>query len=499
MSNFSINNVLAYAQTFRGYFPEMSQGGLVAEVQSIIRQLAAEMHAPTNYVLGEVLTAFGCAVGRKVIVRDGSYWNYLNLYSCLVGYAGSGKTPSAQHVLQPIGAFNAREKSKYARELRRAKAENASQTPQYNAILVKNITSEKLFKVLDRKQNDKYNTGVLLHCGELYSHFGNLDRYNTGNSRPYYLDLYSGQDISIERMYDDEGILIRKPFLSILGDIQPKELRKVFPASDSSGFFSRWCFFLSNGKCERCTENTIYMEHWRTMVERAIEMGPVDLRFSKDVLPLLASNDEERESMCDYLAESNSELAEYIIKQNYTVRRLAGIVHCLNALVRGEVPEPEIPQLEYEYAKELVEYLIKSAAVVQQMRACSHIDKLTGKALIQKLNDRYPIKNISLFAEVLGLSKQYVSSCLLRKDTTKIEKDELVINDTYMEWVNYLVANHQSLIDSVGRIPTFEEVEGWLSYPENQVKSTLRAMEGYRPIEYSILFDQLVRVSSSTR
>ena len=491
MCSINITEVLEYAQRFRGAFPELPMDGLAVEVKGIIRQLAAEKHVPTNYVLGAVLTSFGCVLGRKVVIRDGAYWNYPNLYSCQVGYAGSGKTPSVQHVLKPIKEFDAKEKKEYVRELRRAKADGSEQPP-FNCIIVSNITTEKLFRILDKKQNDRFNTGLLLHSGELLSHFGNLDRYNSGNSRPFYLDMYSCQDISVDRMYDDEGVLIEKPFLSILGDIQPRELRRMFPENDSSGFFSRWCFFLSNGKSERVQENAVYMNHWCDTIERAIEMPSMELTFSAEVLPLLESNDQEREMLCDYLAESNSELAEYIIKQNYTVRRIAGIVHSLNSIVKGYVPNPEIGKDVYEYAENLVSFFIRAAAVVQQMRSASSVDKLTSKALIQKVNEKHPIKNISQFAESIGVSKQYVSSCILRKDTTRSEKHERMLEDAYYKWAEYIVKNHQTLFYSVGRLPTMEEVESWLVYDDEVIKATLKKMEVHHPSGYTILFSQFV-------
>ena len=498
MSSINISEVQEYAQRFSGAFPELPMDGLAPEVQSIIRQLAGEMHAPTNYVLGAVLTSFGCAMGRKVIIRDGAYWNYPKLSSCQVGYAGSGKTPSVQHVLKPIKEFDAKEKKKYVRELRRAKA-NGSEQPPFNCIFVSNITTEKLFRVLDKKQNDRFNTGLLLHSGELLSHFGNLDRYNSGNSRPYYLDLYSGQDISVDRMYDDEGVLIEKPFLSILGDIQPRELRKMFSENDSSGFFSRWCFFLSNGKSERLQENAIYMDHWRDTLERAIEMPSMELKFSAEVLSLLESNDQEREDLCDYLAESNSELAEYITKQNYTVRRIAGIVHTLNSIVKGYAPSPEIGKAVYEYAENLVSFLIRAAAVVQQMRSASNVEKLTGKALIQRLNERYPIKNISQFAESLGISKQYVSKCIMHQDTTKAEKHEQMLNEACFKWGEYILSNHKSLLSTEGRLPTKEEVENWLEYDDETIKATLKVMEKYCADEYTLIFSQIAsRIARSS-
>ena len=300
-------------------------------------------------------------------------------------------------------------------------------------------------------------------------------------------------------MYDDEGVLIEKPFLSILGDIQPRELRKMFSENDSSGFFSRWCFFLSNGKSERLQENAIYMDHWRDTLERAIEMPSMELKFSAEVLSLLESNDQEREDLCDYLAESNSELAEYITKQNYTVRRIAGIVHTLNSIVKGYAPSPEIGKAVYEYAENLVSFLIRAAAVVQQMRSASNVEKLTGKALIQRLNERYPIKNISQFAESLGISKQYVSKCIMHQDTTKAEKHEQMLNEACFKWGEYILSNHKSLLSTEGRLPTKEEVENWLEYDDETIKATLKVMEKYCADEYTLIFSQIAsRIARSS-
>lgn len=220
-------------------------------------------------------------------------------------------------------------------------------------------------------------------------------------------------------------------------------------------------------------------------------MPSMELTFSAEVLPLLESNDQEREALCDYLAESNSELAEYITKQNYTVRRIAGIVHSLNSIVKGYAPNPEIGKAVYEYAENLVSFLIRAAAVVQQMRAASGVEKLTSKALIQKMNEKHPIKNISQFADSIGVSKQYVSGCILHKDTTKSEKHERMLNDAFYKWAEYLLKNHSALYYSVGRLPTMEEIEGWLVYDDEVIKATLKKMEGYHPSEYSILFSQL--------
>ena len=495
MRNICLAEVERFASKFNGRYSELPFDGLTPELASLIRQFSGEAHVPSNYIFGCLLSVIGTAMGRKVIVRDGAWWNFANLYICLVGTPGDGKSPACNYVLQPVESFNAREHRKYMRARRQA-VEEGDTLPPYNKMLASNVTVEKFFNILSRKDSDEYRTGLLLRPGEINNFFGNVDKYSGGNSRGYFNDLYTGQSLSIERMYDDDGIFIERPFASILGDIQPRELGKVFRESDGSGFNARWLFLFSNGKADTLERNQIYTTLWCDIFERALELPELELSFSEPALLLLCSNDAEREAFCEFLGESNPELAEFVIKQSYTVRRLAAIIHCANALSKNYCPSNVIEVTELEYAETLVDEFAMMYVGMMSMRSSCGTKNLSSKALIRKINERWPIRNISDFSQSLGLSRQYVSRCLLSAETAETaetRKEDIELTDKYIEWLGYVTLHHPALIQKVGRVPTKEEVALWLPFEDAVIKKTLQELESYPPGEhnYSVLFSEL--------
>ena len=69
---------------------------LSTEVQGIIKHFAEAERCPTNYVATAILTAVGAVAGKRLIVEDGAYLNYGQLYTCLVGVPGAAKCQTAQ-------------------------------------------------------------------------------------------------------------------------------------------------------------------------------------------------------------------------------------------------------------------------------------------------------------------------------------------------------------------------------------------------------------------
>lgn len=77
MKKFCIEEILDAAIRFRGTMDEVPLEGFRYEVQSIIRNLGTAIGAPTNYILVEMMTAFGTALGKKFIIEDWTYKNFL--------------------------------------------------------------------------------------------------------------------------------------------------------------------------------------------------------------------------------------------------------------------------------------------------------------------------------------------------------------------------------------------------------------------------------------
>lgn len=507
----SLKDLNLSTSAFRGIMSEIPLNGLTNEIQDVIKQFAAEQHAPSNFVAAALLTAYGSMIGRRVKVIDGGWENYLNLFTCLVGYSTDGKSPSCRPILKPIYAIDNDNHDSYVRELRAYNALDKEEQkhevkPCERKIIVDNVTTEKLLHDLYKANGDIYG-GILSYPDEIETLFGNLDRYSSGSSIGYYLRMWEGSTIRVDRLYDEEGKLIKEPFLSILGGIQPGTMRKVFSGFYGNGFFPRWTFVLPNRKSDRAEKNDIFHKYWAEIVEVTLENSVKDslpkvITFSEDAISLLRSNDEYRELMSEKIKTSNSELSELIMKQNYIVRRLSGIIHILNAYSKRKVPTGKITVQEYLYAEELDEFFIRCAAIAQKQMYTERIEKMGTKELLRRLNDLHPITNITALSTALGgrPSKQYISKCLINADTTDLERHEKDANEAYPLIISFISEYCKTLNKTAG-IPNLEEFcDCMMPYPDNQIKETLRklnkaAEEGKLPSNnvYSHTFDIYAR------
>ena len=60
---------------------------LAVEVKASFEHLSKTTKSPLNFVSASGFTAVGAAAGKRLEIVDGSYHNYGQLYTCLVGTA----------------------------------------------------------------------------------------------------------------------------------------------------------------------------------------------------------------------------------------------------------------------------------------------------------------------------------------------------------------------------------------------------------------------------
>lgn len=389
--------------------------GLCPVVKGIIEHFAAVQKAPTNYVATAMFAAVGAVAGKRIEIVDGGYTNYGQLYTCLVGVPGASKSPAMKIVMQPIVS---EDKSLYD-EYKAAKKEWQKNGGEEPAPVLKRLTTddatfEKLVNILDENPN-----GILIYEDELIDLMSNLNRYNNGDNLPKLTKFWSNQSIRYDRKCE-EPVMIENPFVSILSGTQPDNLQRIFAKHLGTGFFSRWLFCLPNNKPEQRTEpNPMYFAGWARIVNNIMQLPTMQLHFTPEAKEKLKDFDEMRESLTEAMAETNSELAEHYIKQCYTIRRLAAIVHLLsydNYIYNGEVSS-EITLTEFIYAEKLVEFYDYCAHEVLMLMGEKIATGMTDKKVLQVFNDRFHPDNISELARLIGKSQQYVAKCISHKKT----------------------------------------------------------------------------------
>lgn len=436
--------------------------GLSVEAQGIIKHFSEVKKCPSNYVATSLFAAVGGIAGKRLEVVDGAWCNYGQLYTCLIGAPGSSKSPAMDIVMEPVGRKDYEYYLEYKRELKEwkiiSKKDNTYEKPTLKKIAADDVTMEKLTAILSENDN-----GIILHCDELTDLTSNLNRYNNGDNMPKFIKMWSNGDLRVDRKGDDP-LMIQRPFLSVLSSTQPVNLNRIFGKSMGTGFFSRWLFCLPDEEPQQREQpNLIYFDTWSKMVHNLVNMPPLNLTFSEEAQEALQSFDDVRKAMTDSLAESNPELAEYYIKQCYTIRRLSAIVHLLSYesnIINGRYSSC-ISLNELQYAEKLVEFYEKCAIEVLGMMADKRVEPMTDKRLLQEFNNRFHPTNISALARLIGKSEQYLSKVFLNKDTSKIEADERKQQSVGDE-VRQYISVHCPRVLSVEGLPDDETVNAMM-------------------------------------
>ena len=212
--------------------------GLTEHLQRLIKNVAEALQSPEDYVTASMFTVASAAVGNKFkLCTDNT--DVPMLWTILVGDSGVGKSQPITTMAQPLMEEQKDRLQGYrssVRTWRQAKDENAPK-PIFPQIFVSDITPESLYKCMADNPN-----GLIQYSDEIMSFIGDFGRYNKSGEESKYLSTWSGKPITINRK-SEEPFMVERPFLSVIGGIQPNLLGELFTKRRSvSGFAQRLLF-----------------------------------------------------------------------------------------------------------------------------------------------------------------------------------------------------------------------------------------------------------------
>ena len=417
----NIENIIEYANAEfnQKYVSEVPMGGIDSRVVKYINNTAGVLRAPTNFVYGEALTITGSMLGRKVTVIDGTYRNRCNSYSAIVGVASGAKSPTINYVMRQADALDRQINDEYERSYNAAKnrGSKGEELPaNLNQLIASNETIENLYKVLDNVKNAK--SGLLFHQDELLNFFGvNAKKYSDGNIISDFLTLFDGfSPLRVGRVRMEKRIYAPEPFIAILGGVQKKRIDELFAGQEHNGFFSRWLFWLPNPDSPLIEDGDATADqNWAELLERSTSSDLENLVLHFENVKQVRAYDDEYRRLRDILEEQEEDdLSETIMKQGYYIRRLAAIIHCMNALAQGYRPSDTIREETVEYAAQVVEWLFKNSCIIQRVIESKRRRRISVKEAIIALDAACGIANQSMFSASLskGPSQPYISKVL---------------------------------------------------------------------------------------
>ena len=248
----------------RGTLPVFPLETLPIQWQEWASRAAAAAGVPVDYVILPLLAICSSLIGNSRRIQAASAWSEpLSLWTGVVGYSGTGKTPGLGVSLNVLAQIErarvptveqARREHKVRAQKARAnfkkwqqdaaKGNNASMPAEAEApgpfvaprFYTNDATIEMVGVLLGVSPR-----GLLIVRDELSGIFANLNRYSTGGSdRPFWLESWNGKPYSIDRI-GRAPITIPSLLVGITGGFQPDKLAATF-SGDDDGFYARMLF-----------------------------------------------------------------------------------------------------------------------------------------------------------------------------------------------------------------------------------------------------------------
>ena len=362
--------------------------GLPPGIQETIKQVARCYSCSTDYAFAGVLSAVGTAVGKTACLKWEGYTNFPCYWSLCVGNTTEGKTQAVKWLMAPIWERHF-EKVRAAKKERAEQAENGTPFRTIeDAIIISDHTPESLYK--DLANNPR---GLVLYRDELSGMFADFGRYSKSGEVSNLLSIWDSSDFAVSRK-TQESYCVEKPFLGMVGGIQPDKLAEVFsdPKYKGNGLFQRFLWFWPDKRSEpRDFTQTKAMgneaeKDWAGFIG-ALFNNP------QTVFELDSEADQLYRQFCNTMenkafeADNDSEKAGIYGKLRIQVLRLVLAVAVLK--MRDKVTAEDMA-----FAIDCMGYFEQTALKLLQLQnSKTQTRPLSSAELIRQLNERFKLKD----------------------------------------------------------------------------------------------------------
>ena len=252
----------------RGELPEFPLEVFSSDWQRWAKDAAHGAGVTVDHVMVPLLGIASSLIGTARRVRASRSWSQpLTLWTGVLGFSGSGKTPGLNVTKNALDKIE-RERKTRIDNLRREHDSNAQRAKAaYKAwkadvakavedkkpappmpndanvpddfveprLYVSNSTIERLAVLLKARPR-----GMVMICDELAGLFLNLARYTSGTDRPFWLECWNGDHYTIERI-GRPALVIDYLLVGLVGGFQPDKMARSFQG-DADGLYGRMLF-----------------------------------------------------------------------------------------------------------------------------------------------------------------------------------------------------------------------------------------------------------------
>ncbi|MBD2028180.1 DUF3987 domain-containing protein, partial [Leptolyngbya sp. FACHB-711] len=335
------------------------QGLLSPHLTTPLTHRAKQFNVPLEAFVGILLPicAASLKIGTELEISSASDYRCPPiLWTGLVGESGANKSPILDSLFRPLANLQAQADEFYQLEL--AQYEEALETwqnapkgnrgqkptpPVQREYYLQDTTLEAIASCLGLQPQ----LGIVISSDELAGLFNGFNQYRSGgrgNDRQKFLTVYNGGAIKVNRKSGNR-ISLAQTSISLTGTIQPIVLQKLMRDLDEvDGFWARFLWIplpLTEmpppGEGVRCD----LFQLLRSLYEGLGALTPEIYKFDQRGQAIW----HDWHVWCEKhkVSEPNSSLRAIYPKSKERAARIALVVHCMNAVVEGRVPDRVIP------------------------------------------------------------------------------------------------------------------------------------------------------------
>jgi hypothetical protein len=290
------------------------------EVRDYIESYSDSQGLCKNFMYSSYLALASVMIGNNYQIGNESWKEPAILWIALVGRSGIKKTPVIKAILKPLEDLQSNNFKKYYEALK-----GNPNTFKPSQKIIDDVTMEALLEILDKNPH-----GLLLKKDELLTLIYDGERYSKSSGAiEKLLSIYSLSSISVNRKTNSQMIYIPRPFVSIIGGIQPKVTSELFAKNrGDNGFIARILFTTIGHYVPSPPKNNFnydfynFYEDFIRRFETVKNEEPILVPLSSEAIKFY--NDWLASFIYEY--ESNDKLAEYKSKLEATAKRLALII-----------------------------------------------------------------------------------------------------------------------------------------------------------------------------
>lgn len=393
---------------------------------------------PLDYFGLGMLTAASVAIGNAYAISYKQNHNFPPiLYSAVVGNSSIGKTPAINLCLGPIFDLEENYRDEYHVRYDTWKQEcfelkigglNREDPPKptQQELIINDATTEAINASLEANPR-----GLLMVRDELNGWINSLNQYRKGSDLEFWLSVWSNQSVKVNRVGKD-SLYVRKPFVSVIGGIQPAILSGFATDGRSdNGFLARILFAWPDEmkkpyESNQAPDPAVFDDYKRII--RNLHKLPHNFDEEGHGEPMLITLTEKARKAYSHWYKDNTDLINaeesdtvksiYGKMESYLLR-LALILSLLDLALNGDEYTPEqmvahqVGEDEIHRAVALVAYFKKtSLKVIGNLE--SPVKKLTDEkeAFYEALPEEFSTKSALEAGQAAGISERTVKRLL---------------------------------------------------------------------------------------